>query len=218
MNKKALVVFFLFFAVTMCIILLVGCNQKYVLRENVEESFADCYIVLERVANAFDKTVGDTIRFQGLPMETAQGEIRKAFSIIIDEGSYIEVLLQYRNLRSKPERGEETITLTYYVNSNNHELSASETTFNLDFFAALIKAVSREDVTKEDLSDFLLAPENKYPASKYGFYKMNEEKKKKIAYLNPGSDWARVQWGLAYYQRADSSYEFCYFGPVRGTS
>ncbi len=212
MIKKKHPVFIVVIIASLIVLLLSVSRPKYILRQDVEEHFERCYGEIQFVAKLFDKQVSEAKKVHVL--STPIGGIRKAFSIEIDENSYIEIVLQYRNVKYDPERGEETILLSYVITADSPDTQANIADFDTELFSALIQASSHKDVSVEKIFEFLSAPEEKYPASKYGFFKQNGEKVAKIQYLNFGGDWATVYWGIEYYEREDSSIELHYFGPI----
>ena len=200
--------------IIICAFFLNSCGQELALQEEVWEHFDNSFEAIRLVASSFNKTLSDENNISHVPDDETSGDMRDSFTIIVDDNSYIRVSLQYRIIKHDPERGEETIVLSYYIEPDSPDAPADCADFDIEFFTALIHATSRKDVTEEMLKEFLSAPEDEYPASRYGFYKLNGERVAKTKYLNRWSDWALVFWGLDYYEKRDSSLELHYFGPL----
>lgn len=103
--------------------------------------------------------------------------------IVINENT--EIWIRLMNSAYESQSGIESFSIQYRIGNNGTEAGQ----FDTRLFAELINAMSGKPITADFCDDFLEAPEDQYPASDYGFEKLNGEKIAKQKPLNFFEDW-----------------------------
>lgn len=140
-----------------------GCYTKRLTEEQSKENYANYRQRLNEVAQEYGvELVGTTIT--------------------ISSSERINILLE--RLEAGSDKVIESFSIEYEISDIE-----SEDEFNVQLFVDLVNSVSGRELTVEFCEEFLMAPEDEYPASDYGFEKLNGEIIAKEYPLNFFEDW-----------------------------
>lgn len=99
--------------------------------------------------------------------------------------NHSEVYIRIINSAYNSNTGVESFTLQYSIDNSEN----SKEFFNTDLFVNLVNSISGKTISKDFCDEFLQAPEKKYPATKFGFEKLNEELIAKQIMLDRSENW-----------------------------
>ena len=140
-----------------------GCYTKRLTVEQSEENFENYRQRLNEVAQEYGvELVGSTITIS--PSERIDIELER--------------------LEDEEDKVIESFSIEYEISDVE-----SEEEFNVPLFVDLVNCVSGRELTVEFCEEFLMAPEDEYPASAYGFKKANGEIVAKQYPMNFFEDW-----------------------------
>ena len=106
--------------------------------------------------------------------------ISRNYIVSLNDGDTVRINLD--NYLQHENKGSETFSVEYTI-------SRIENQFNVELFTALVNAVSGKKITTELCTEFIDAPEERYPVSRYNRKKGKDEVAAKCNALNFFEDW-----------------------------
>ena len=152
------------FFIMLIIMNLFGCNTKHLTVEQSKKNFNVYQDAIQKIVDEYGYKMVETH-----DENVDNPDIIKDLSITINDFSKIEIRIS-NSAYNKPT-GVEGLSIRYFLNDGD-----TQNEFDTKFFVDIINSISGKSLSKEFCDSFLTAPEEKYPASRYGFDKLNGEK------------------------------------------
>ena len=177
-----------------------GCaEQKDVTIEQTLEN-ADMYFEeLQKLAERYNAEIEKTTHSYS-DAQNCYAYIRIDIIITISADEEIKIVIDNSTYNST--KGIESFSVNYYLNNDNVQHQ-----FDTQIFTDVVNCVSGKKISVEFCDEFLAAPESEYPASKYGFDKLNGELVAKMHALNFLEDWM-----ISYVMTKDGNEELSFGG------
>jgi hypothetical protein len=154
----------MFVIIIISILALVGCVDRSISLSQSQKNFALFKESIRMISanygyeviELFDKNIEDQSTYKDL-------------QITIDKNA--EIYIRMDNNATYSEYGSQGFVLRYTITDS----SINSEGFNINFFVDLVNSMSGKSITRDFCEEFLNSPESAYPASKYGFKKLNGE-------------------------------------------
>lgn len=185
--------------VAISLLFLFGCQNKPVPVEQSEKNFAAYQVAFNEIVAKYGYDIKEIYDENITPPKSY-----KDLLITINENE--KIYIRMINSAYSSNWGLESFALVYSIKNSKSETKS----FNTKLFVELANEISEKAITKGFCDEFLKAPESKYPASKYGFEKLNGELIAKETALNFFEDWS-----ISYILNADGEGVLTFGGLVK---
>jgi hypothetical protein len=179
-----------------------GCNTKHLTIEQSQKNIVAYETSIQEIAANYGLVCEGNFN-----LTIERGANGRDISIKIGEKSRVEIYTS--SSATESQSGIESFSVNYFIDDNkNHEED-----FNLELFVDLVNAISGRELTMDFCNEFLEAPEGKYPASDYGYQKLNGEHIAKQFDFNFFGD-----WGISYILDKDYTEQLTFGGLTKQTA
>ena len=169
--------FVLFPILTAFLLNLCACSQATISKEQSEKNFENYSALLQAALEVYDlelKEESDT---------SNENEILyRDFCVFINSAA--EIKIRIINSAFETDKGTESFSIDYFLYNSN-----APNEFDIALFVDLANCISGKEISTTACHNFLVAPESKYAAEKYGYKKQGGEIVAKMYPLNFAEDW-----------------------------